>query len=330
MKKASQTLLSLLFVSMCSLTANAQDTTYSSLGYVEDAYRIGGFVGYARNYHSTTSDIYFNCPECGQYTDGQGSGLALSIFGELPLAKYIDKLALPFGDARFDAYLGMGLSERGGDFGEAVTAVLPVQDPNTLEYVPLRRQHGYNASMRYLNFDLGLRVMPYPVVPVYVNLGLTLNTPMGDATEYEQSERILAPNGVLYPETNRQDKIAGKGVITGINSPLGLRGGIGYPVPLSEVLSAAPEVRYTIPLGDAVDNRSWSIASLDVGVAVRYRFPGDEPQPKPVPPPKREPLAIKVPKPAPQVVVTTESVDAGGGMRTFVLVRAQRSFVSRG
>ncbi|HET6511491.1 MAG TPA: OmpA family protein, partial [Candidatus Kapabacteria bacterium] len=304
MRRFYRTLVASMLTSVLAATAYAQDTTQVTSDYVEDNFRIGAFAGYSRNYHKTTSDIFLNCPECGQFSSGQGSGIIASIFGELPLNRYADQYGIPLGDVRLDAYLGLGLSERGGDFGEAVTAELPVQDPNTLEYVPLRRQHGYNASLRYMNYDLGFRVMPYPIIPVYFNLGLSISTPVGDATRYTQTERILSPNGVLYPETNTIDKTVGAGIINDLNSPFGLKGGIGYPVPLSDVLSAAPEVRYTLPLGDAVSSKSWKVSALELGVAVRYRLPGEAPPPKAIPPPKREPLAIVTPKPAPQVVVT--------------------------
>jgi outer membrane protein OmpA-like peptidoglycan-associated protein len=293
----------MVFASLLAGPTRAQDSVRVASDYVEDNFRLGAFAAFSRNYHETTSDIFFNCPECGQFSSGQGSGLSAQIFGELPLNRYAERYGIPLGDVRLDAYLGLGLSERGGDFGEAVTAELPVQDPNTLEYVPLRRQHGYDASLRYMNYALGFRVMPYPVIPVYLNLGISLSTPIGDATRYTQTERILSPNGVLYPETNTIDKTVGAGVIGDLNSPFGLQGGIGYPVPLSEVMTAAPEVRYTLPLSDAASNRTWKVSAMEFGVAFRYRFPGEAPV-RVIPPPKREPLAIAVPKPAPQVVVT--------------------------
>lgn len=306
-----------MFAGLFASATRAQDPVPVTNEYVEDNFRLGVFAGYARNYHATTSDIFFDCPECGQFSSGQGSGMSAQLFGELPLNKYADRYGLSLGGVRLDAYLGLGLAERGGDFGEAVTAELPVQDPNTLEYVPLRREHGYNASLRYMNYDLGFRVMPYPVIPVYLNLGLTISTPVGDATRYTQSERILSPNGVLYPETNTVDRTVGAGLINGLNSPFGFKGGIGYPVPLSEVLTAAPEVRYTIPLGDAAERRPWKIAALEVGVAIRYNLPGEAPV-RVIPPPKREPLAIVTPKPAPQVIITRAISDEVHIVETIV------------
>lgn len=304
MRTIYKTLVASLLAGITAAQARAQDPSRAASDHVEDNFRIGAFAGFSRNYHETTSDIFLNCPECGQFSSGQGSGMTASVFGELPLNRYADQYGIPLGDVRLDAFIGFGLSERGGDFGEAVTAELPVQDPNSLEYVPLRRQHGYNASLRYMNYDLGLRVMPYPVIPVYLNVGLSISTPVGEATRYTQTERILSPNGVLYPETNTIDRTVGAGVISDLNSPLGVKGGLGYPVPLSEVLSAAPEVRYTLPLGDAVSSKSWRISALELGVAFRYRFPGEAPPPKMIPPPKQAPVAIVTPKPAPQVVVT--------------------------
>lgn len=274
----------------------------ASSEYVPDVFRLGGFAGYSRNYHATQANI-FECPECGQFSNGQGSGMIVSFFGELPLNNYAQQAGLSLGDIRIDGYLGLGIAERGGDFGEAVTAELPVQDPNTLEYVPLQRQHGYNASMRYMNYDLGFRVMPYPAIPVYINLGVNMSTPVGDAARYKQSERILSPHGVLYPETNTIDKSVGAGVIADLNSPFGMKFGTGYEAPLSEVLTAAPEVRYYLPLGEAQSAKQWSISALEIGVAFRYRFPGEAPPKKEVPV-KREPIVVaKTPTP-PQVVVT--------------------------
>jgi outer membrane protein OmpA-like peptidoglycan-associated protein len=296
-------LLLLIVASLISLPAIGQVEEVDESAYVPDIFRVGAFAGYSRNFHATQANI-FDCPECGQFSKGQGSGMAVSFFGELPLNGYLEQAGLALGDVRIDGVLALGLAERGGDFGEAVTAELPVQDPNSLEYVPLRRQHGYNASLRYMTYDLGFRVLPYPIIPAYLNLTFNWSTPVGDATRYEQSERILSPNGITYPETNTVDKLVGSGMIGELNSPFGMKMGAGYTLPMSEVVTASPEVRYYLPFGEAQTAKAWSISSMEFGVAFRYRFPGEPPPKKSPPPVKREPLIVAKPPVIPQVVVT--------------------------
>lgn len=277
-----------------------------------DAFRIGTFAGYASNYHYTSTNI-FCCPECGTFSDGAGSGMALALFGELPLQSML-KEWLGEGSLQIEAIGAIGLSERGGAFGEAVTAELPVQDPATKQYVPLERKHSYDATMRYMTYDLGLKVIPYPEIPVYLSAMVNFSTAVGDAARYVQSEEILAPNGVLYPETNTVDREVGRGAISNLRSPFGVIGSLGYPVPLGDHLTAAPEVRYYYPLSSVTTTNNWRISSLQAGISIRYSIEG-EPVEAPVPPVRNEPLIVRSepapPAPIPPLVVpaSARSID---------------------
>lgn len=252
--------LSLLAAATVVAPAAAQEKHQSSEEELHPAFRLGVFGGYSMNFHMTTSNI-FDCPTCGAFNDGTGSGMSIEFFGEHEL----------YGSL-LDGVVGLGYAQRGGSFGETVTSDLPVLDPATNRYVPLKRKHTYTASLGYLVGDLGVKLTPLAEYPFYLRAGAAINLALSKAATYEQRENILSPNGVLYPENNTTERLDGAGDIPGVNSPISVIGGAGYPFHMGPFLTASPEVRYVMPLGQVTSQRDWKVSALEAGVAFRYDF----------------------------------------------------------
>jgi outer membrane protein OmpA-like peptidoglycan-associated protein len=222
-------------------------------------FQSGARVSYLNNRHHTQANI-FCCTECGTFSDGSGSGYMAEVFAEMPM-RFLPELSFT---------LGLGASDKGGDFGEATTDNLPVQDPNSGAYVPLVRDHAYAARLRYGTIVPGLRYQPLSEYPLYVAGGMEIQIPFGSATTYTQTESIRSPVGVLYPETNTQTRTVGEGVISGVAMSYAARGTLGYRLPISQTLDIAPELSYSYPLTDVESAFKWRVTSIAAGVALRW------------------------------------------------------------
>ncbi|HET9135682.1 MAG TPA: OmpA family protein [Candidatus Kapabacteria bacterium] len=305
-KIASIILLLLIYSSLFAQPKKGIDPLRSDADANRElAFRFGLYGDAAKNYHNSQAHVFCCEDGCGVFGNGTGSGMNIGIIFEKPLVKMID-LALTFGYA-----------DRSGDFGVARVGNMPVLDEASGKYVTLQRQHSFTASLPELIGGLGVRFTPIAKFPIYLNAGLTYSLPLSSSSNYEQTEEILAPSGVVYPETHTNFKIVGSGVLLNVKSSFGARGAIGYPLPLGRDITAAPEASYNFPLTKTRDDYQWKIASLEYGVAIRYNIykalpppppPPPEPPPPPPPAPKPEPPVADVMTASPQQIQIVETI----------------------
>ncbi len=255
--------------------ARAQDTEPLS-----SPFHAGFRANYLENLHQTTAQILVGCPECGTFSNGTGSGYDFEAFGEVPF-NFLRALDLSF---------GLGFVERGGAFGEATTGELTVLDPgNDSVYEPLTRQHTFTASLKYINVTGGVRFTPLAKYGGYVSAELDAGIPVGRSTTYTQTESIVSPQGVVYPQTQTTTLTDGQGTIVGVNTLFGLRGTIGWELPVGPTMTASPELSYYLPLNSVSTSYVWHVSSISAGVAIRWNEP-PKPDSIPVRPPPPPPI----------------------------------------
>ncbi len=226
----------------------------------EPAFRLGIYAGYGRNMHETDASLFTGGGECGAFNDGSGGGLVAGIVGEMPVMRNL-----------LDVVVSMMYAQRGGTFGEVHTAGLPILDPNTGGYTMLERRHSYEATLNYVIGSVGLQVTPIPEVPVYLKAMGTIGHIPGTAW-HRQTEEILSPQGVVYPETNATTREVSSGPVTGTGTTFGLAGAIGVRLPLGKHLTASPEIGYYYPLNDVTPYYKWRISTLQAGVILSWGF----------------------------------------------------------
>jgi outer membrane protein OmpA-like peptidoglycan-associated protein len=250
------------------------------------AFRLGLYGDYSWNFHRTTANVYCCDGGCGVFSNGTGKGFSIGLLGEIPA----------FGN--FDVYASAGYAQRGGSFGDAINNKDTVFDQNSQQYKGLSITNSYVSSIPEIISSLGLKFTPFKKVPFYVRTGVTVNFPLSSSS-YTQSEHITTPQGVVYPSTNTTTKTDGSGTIINLKESFGASGAIGMPFPLSERLTASPEVEYYFPLSEVRNDYHWKIRTLQAGVALRYNFYKEVPLPPPPPPPPPTPPVAMAPKPAP-------------------------------
>jgi outer membrane protein OmpA-like peptidoglycan-associated protein len=267
--------------------AYAQNMTSDQL---ESPFHAGVRAGYLENFHQTNAEIVAGCPQCGTFSNGTGAGYQIDFFGEVPFNFY----------RRLDLTFGLGFAERGGAFGQSVTNELTILNPKSNVYVPLTRQNSFSANLPYIDFSGGLRLTPIKHFAAYCLAEFNAGVPLGHLATYKQTESILSPQGVVYPQNNSTTLTDGAGPIQGVNTMLGVTGTVGYELPFGPILTASPELSYYYPLNAVESGRSWRVSSVSVGVAVRWNRPPNSVE-EPLPPPE---------KPTPPPIVQHEDPNA--------------------
>ena len=262
----------------CASLADAQSPFIpsGSTDNLASPFHAGVRVSYLRNFHQTDGLIWPACPTCGTFSNGQGSGYGIELFGEVPFNSF----------RKLDITFGAGFIDRGGDFGQTVTGGLPILDPNTNQYVTLTRRSAYTASLNYLDLTAGLKLRPLTSFAGYINAGFEAALPLGKATSYQQTETILSPQGVLYPQTNTTMLVDGSGEIPNLHTSFGVSVGVGYEFPFRESITISPELSYYFPLTSVESAFPWHVSSIQAGIALRWNMPRNiEPLPARIEPP---------------------------------------------
>lgn len=234
--------------------------------------RIGAYGMFAKNYHDSKGNVYCCDVGCGTFGNGTGKGLGFGILLDAPILPMLEVSAR------------IGYGDRSGDLGFSLTNDPVVLDPKYDNYPNLFTEHRYTATLPQVLAELGAKLTPLEEYPFYLRGGLHVNLPLDGSTRYNQTDEITSPDGVLWEETKTTLRTVGSGAIQNISSSLGVHGGIGYPFPLSDVLTAAPEFTYFFPLTEMKDDFDWKLKFWQAGIALRWNFIEEEPLPPPPPP----------------------------------------------
>jgi outer membrane protein OmpA-like peptidoglycan-associated protein len=281
-------LLSPILIVLFSLSLHAQGLQQIAAQNTERpvAYRIGIYGDYSFNHHITTANVYCCDYGCGVFSNGNGKGFDAGILAEIPIL------------GRLETYGTVGFAQRGGDFGDAITSNKPVLDPNTGQYTYLHITNSYTSTIPEIIAGLGLKFTLLKNIPLYVKGGLTINFPFSSA-KYTQTEQITSPQGITFPQTNTTTNVVGSGPIIDLKETFGVSGAVGFPFPISQRLSASPEVEYYFPFTEVRHDYHWKTQTFQAGVALRYNFYKELP-PAPPPPPPPPPPPVKTTPPPPE------------------------------
>jgi outer membrane protein OmpA-like peptidoglycan-associated protein len=249
--------------------------------------RVGAYGMFAQNYHDSKGNVYCCDVGCGVFGNGTGKGLGFGLLLDAPVIPMLE----------ISARIGYG--DRSGDLGFSTTSDPVVLDPKYDNYPNLYTEHHYTATLPQVLGELGVKINPFEDFPIYLRTGFHVNLPLEGGTSYEQTDEITSPDGVTWNETKTTMRTVGNGEIKNMSTSFGVHGGIGYPFPLSDVLTAAPEFNYYYPLTEMKDDFDWKLKFWQAGVAIRWNFIEEEPAPPPPPPPPPPIVVEKKPEPVP-------------------------------
>jgi outer membrane protein OmpA-like peptidoglycan-associated protein len=163
--------------------------------------------------------------------------------------------------------------------------------------VPLVREHVFTSSLGYVSIEASVRSQPLADVPVYIRAAFDAGNPIVDAT-YTQTDEIVSPDGVLFPDGTIR-RTTGSGEFPGLGTAIGVTGGLGASLMLSQTLEVSPEVFYRLGIGSITSSARWEQSYIGGGLALRiHPLPSKPPQPEPVAP-VEPPIVEAPPQPAP-------------------------------
>lgn len=247
--------------------------------------RVGAYGMFAQNYHDSKGNVYCCDLGCGEFGNGSGKGLGLGLLLDAPVLPMLE----------ISARIGYG--DRSGDLGFSLTSDPVVLDSIYDKYPNLYTEHHYTATLPNVLAELGVKFTPLEDYPFYIRTGFHVNLPLDGGTSYVQTDEIISPDGVTWPETKQVTRTVGSGEIKGLQTSFGVNAGVGYPFPLSDVLTAAPEFNYYFPLTEMKPDFEWKLKFWQAGVALRWNFLEELPPPPPPPPPP--PVVVKKAEPVP-------------------------------
>lgn len=243
--------------------------------------RLGIKGGYLHVNNLSSMPVILGSTDCGVFENGTSAGF----FGGVTIDYAVAGDALELSGAILFAQRPAQLTARRTDD-------YMVLDPRNSRYVYLQREHVFTSTPGYISFELGVRSRPLSAVPIYLRSCVDAGNPLVDAT-YTQTEEIVAPSGVLFPDGTKR-RTTGSGEFPGFGTSIGVYGGLGAVLALSDQVELCPEVGYRYGLNSLSSRTEWRQSWIAAGIQVRVQLGGQEEiiVPPPPPPPAPEPPVV--------------------------------------
>ncbi len=285
--------LACLFSIVLAAPLLAQDLAPSSQPIPQMYFGVIGGVSLISN--RTTLDVYPGSSVCGQFSNGDSQGLFAGLTYEYPF--------LPF----LQASARLLYAIRPATLTMQTDNGLRAYDDASGTDVPYIRENVFDASLRYLSLDAGVRLEPFTAIgveiPFYVRLSVDAGDPIFGAS-YTQTEEIIQPRSRLFPDGTLKHVI-NSGKLTDAGTSFGASGAVGYELQLNRNLFLDVEGGYRRGLNSVLSDQDWRVVSYYAAVNLRYAVVEDAPKPfEPAPTPalKSEPTPIAKKAPVPLVI----------------------------
>lgn len=254
---------------------------------------VGLSAGFNSIWNETELPVIPGSNDCGSFTKGNDFGYYLGFEGEYEFLPNTLNFILRF---LFD-HRPVTLSEK--------TDSYEVFDETSRNYVPLIRGHNFNGSLDYLLLEGGISYRLPIKFPIFIKLTADAGNPIF-GTEFENSEEIINPDNILFPEMRRK-RIVESGKITNAGSSYGVSFGVGTEFLLNNGFYIKPEIRFRYAMNSVISDYEWHTNILRFGLQISRKLDLGEKQkiirsrtiylpdpPKPEPPVEAEmPVLIK-------------------------------------
>ncbi|MES2766584.1 MAG: OmpA family protein [Bacteroidota bacterium] len=264
----------LFLIIFCVFKTSAQEFPIQESRIPE--YYIGVLGGYSYIQNQTTLAIIPGASDCGTFKNGTANGYFAGISADYVL----------FPDLYFPEFLQASgrilFSARPVELQTTNNNNFQVFNAETDQYEPLVRDHNYSGALKYVLFDLGLRIQPLSWLPVYTRFAFDAGNPIA-GTNYEQYEQIASPNFALYSDDTKR-RITGSGEIDGAGTAYGAIAALGAEFPFQNDLFINGEISYRKGLNSVIATDDWRTNMIQASVGIRYgifKETAKQPQPEP-------------------------------------------------
>jgi outer membrane protein OmpA-like peptidoglycan-associated protein len=258
---------------LSAFKTSAQDASAQQTRVPE--YYIGVLSGYSYIQNQTTLSIIPGATDCGTFKNGTANGYFLGISADYPL----------FPELYFPEFLQASgrilFSARPVELQTTNNNNFQVFNAETGQYEPLVRDHNYTGALKYVLFDIGVRIQPLSWLPVYTRFAFDAGNPVA-GTSYEQYEQIASPSFALYSDDTKR-RITGNGEIVGAGTAYGAIAALGAEFPFQNDLFINGEISYRKGLNSVIATDDWRTNMIQASVGIRYgvfKETAKQPQPE--------------------------------------------------
>ncbi len=226
-------------------------------------------------FNKSSISIIQGSSDCGFFSDGKSFGYRIGIIYYRPIL--LDNLSIS-GGLNYDVRPAT-LIRQNSEF--------EVLDPIFNKYAPLEREYVFNSSLKYITLDLGFCYKLLLDYPILFRIFFDIGNPLIEK-DYNITEQIKSPNGVLFPDGTRLRTISG-GKLNTTTTAIGFNVAFQYQFELNNGLLIVPEIGYRRGLNSIISDTQWQMQSINLCVQLITDFTEKKGKIKP------EPEKIKIP-----------------------------------
>ncbi len=198
-------------------------------------------------------------PDCGYFDHGDALGY---FFGILSGYSIINN--------RLSVDLRLSYDYRPSKFAKVRKGGI-VYNADKDEYTDLYVQHTHSSTLTYLNFELGLKALPFDDLPIYLRFGFDAGNPLFSSDNIYKA-RIVSPEWALNPSGHKEDVVA-EGDMNSAGTAMGASLGFGYEFELNKDFFVAPEISYRYGINSISSDFEWNTNIIRVGVTAFWAIP---------------------------------------------------------
>jgi outer membrane protein OmpA-like peptidoglycan-associated protein len=198
-------------------------------------------------------------PDCGYFDKGSALGYYFGILGSYSIINNL-----------LSVDLRLSYDYRPSEFSSERIAGI-VYDANNNNYTDMYVEHTHSSSLTYLNFELGVKALPFDKLPLYLRFGFDAGNPLF-SSDNTYKIRVVEPEWALFPSGRKEDVLA-EGPMNSAGTAMGLSLGLGYEFELNKDFYVAPEISYRYGLNSISSDFDWKTNIIRVGLTAFWAIP---------------------------------------------------------
>ncbi len=235
--------------------------------------------------HSSNLPLIPGSPDCGTFQNGDNIGYYFGLSGGYVIINNL-----------LSVDIRLSYDYRPADFKEP-SSFYVIFDPESDSYTMLEIDNFNSSSLTYLNFDIGVKVLPLASFPMFLRASFDAGNPLFGA-DYVATQRVVSPESALFPSGKKERNIA-EGEFNTAGTAMGVSLTFGFEFELQENFYIAPELSYRYGLNSVLSDYDWKTNIIRAGLTAFWAIPVAEKTKKVEP-------EIEIPEPEEEEIIITQ------------------------